>query len=96
MVLVILGEKALPFLFLSFLHKNKIKMRRNKTRVSGSMSGFRNVVLLISAFGAAAMASVIIWAFVVGDFVVEGKWIIDHPWGGSLLLSRVNSLCTNF
>jgi hypothetical protein len=36
---------------------------------------------VLAAIGAAAMAAVLVRAFILGDFSGEGSWLISKPWG---------------
>ena len=39
------------------------------------------IAKIIAIISLLAMTSVIIYAFVAGDFSAEGAWITSHPWG---------------
>lgn len=41
----------------------------------------RTAVQIVAAIGLLAMTVIIAYAFIVGDFNVEGAWLLAHPWG---------------
>jgi hypothetical protein len=41
----------------------------------------RTVAKIVAALGFLAMAGIILYAFIAGDFNAEGTWLLAHPWG---------------
>lgn len=40
-----------------------------------------NIAKVIAVIGLLAMTLVIGYAFTVGNFAIEGAWLLAHPWG---------------